>query len=72
MTTCATCTNWSLKASPLARQGFATCSAGNRWNYLTPKGACAAHKPLEQAAADARILWLGRLDQKHQAKAVTA
>jgi hypothetical protein len=70
VTDCATCQSWSLKASPLARAGMAPCAFGNRWEYLPPTGTCAKHKPVEQAAADARVLYLGRLDQKH--KGVTA
>ncbi|MBK5203906.1 MAG: hypothetical protein JJD98_00405 [Polaromonas sp.] len=72
MNTCSTCTSWGLKNSPLARNGLAPCVMEcKRFQYLPPQGACDRHKPIDQAAADARVLWLGRIDQKHK-QGVTA
>lgn len=66
---CASCISWQLKSSPMARQGLAPCALKARWDYLPPSGTCDAHKPLEQTAIGARVLWLGRIDQKHERKA---
>ena len=62
---CQTCASWSLKSSPLARHSLAPCVHGNRWTYLPPQGTCERHKPIEQAAADARAVWLGKIETKY-------
>lgn len=66
MTTCSTCTSWSLKSSPLARHSMASCALKARWEYLPPTAGCERHKPIEQAAADARAAWLGKIELKYK------
>ena len=63
--TCATCQHWSLQKSPMARSSLAPCALGKRFEYLPPRGTCAAHKPLEQAAADTRAAWLAKIELKY-------
>jgi hypothetical protein len=65
MTTCANCQHWSLQKSPLARSGAAPCALKNKWEYLPQRITCAAHKPLEQAATEARLVFLAKIDKKH-------
>jgi hypothetical protein len=43
---------------------MAPCALKNKWEYLPPRGTCAAHKTLEHAAADTRAAWLEKLDEK--------
>ena len=63
---CSTCANWALKTSPMASHGMAPCALCNRWEYLPPSHTCERHKAIDQAAAEKRILWLGRIDQKYR------
>jgi hypothetical protein len=58
--------NWQLKTSSLARAGMAPCALSVPYTALSPDHHCARHKPLEQAAAEARVLYLARIDKKHQ------
>lgn len=65
MNACANCQHWSLQKSPMARQSLAPCALGKRFEYLPQRTSCAAHKPLEQAAADTRAAWLAKIELKY-------
>ena len=65
MNACANCQHWSLQKSPMARQSLAPCALKNKWEYLPQRISCAAHKPLEQAAAATRATWLAKIEQKY-------
>jgi len=61
---CATCTNWQLKASPLARSGMAACELNERWVLIPPSGRCECWKQAIPATIAARVSWLAKLDAK--------
>jgi hypothetical protein len=68
--TCLTCQHWNLKASALARYGMAPCDFGERCTHLSHRMTCARHKPLNQAASQARTDWIARLYSKHTKGAI--
>ena len=63
---CISCANWSLKTSPMASHALAPCAFGNRWEYLPPSHTCDRYRAIDQAAAEKRVLWLMRIDNKYR------
>ena len=60
--TCITCESWALKASRMARSGLASCAHGPRWESWPAQHQCNQHNPLPQDKADARTVWLARVE----------
>lgn len=56
--TCASCRNWQLKASKLARHGLAACALLPRWTHYPETHSCAQHKPTDPQITAKRMAWL--------------
>lgn len=62
MRQCVTCQHFSLRTSPVARNGFGQCAHDRVWvlkSAVYPRD-CSHHEPAEQDVASKRREWLGR------------
>lgn len=58
--TCSICRHWALRDNrEMARHRFARCGLGPAWMFWPPRHSCRRHAPLDQAAAETRLAWLG-------------
>lgn len=52
---CRNCANWQMRGNPeMAKQGFARCGLGERWNFLPPGHTCDRFEQAEQRAIEMR------------------
>lgn len=60
---CITCQHFSLRESPMARQGFGKCAKARTYQFMSAvyERVCARFTPLNEEAAAKRQEWLGRL-----------
>ena len=60
---CITCQHFTLRESPLARQGFGKCVKGRAYQFMSAvyERVCARYTPLDAETAAKRLEWLGRL-----------
>jgi len=58
---CITCQHFTLRESPLARQGFGKCAVGRAYQFMSAvyERACIRFTPLNEEAAAKRQEWLG-------------
>lgn len=57
---CITCQHFTLRESPLARQGFGKCVKGKAYEFMSAvyERVCARFTPLDEEAAAKRRVWL--------------
>lgn len=57
---CITCKHFTLRDSPLARQGFGKCVKGRAYEFMSAvyQRVCDKFEPLEEQAAAKRRQWL--------------
>lgn len=57
---CITCQHFTLRESPLARQGFGKCVKGRAYEFMSAvyERACARFAPVEAETAAKRRAWL--------------
>lgn len=60
---CIDCQHFTMRESPLARQGFGKCAKARTYEFMSAVYArvCAKFTPVEAEAAAKRREWLGRL-----------
>jgi hypothetical protein len=54
------CLNWRFKDSPMARQGFAPCSLGERFSYFPERHTCARHRQASEEITTGRADWMAK------------
>jgi hypothetical protein len=48
----------------MAKQQFAVCALGPRWQFLPPQGTCEKHKPAPPEVVQSRLRWLSAWEKK--------
>jgi len=65
MSTCSTCTHWTLrdaggKQLPMAKHHFGACSLGKPWTTHAPTYTCRKHVAAPDPVITARTTWLAK------------
>lgn len=61
MMNCQNCQNWQLKqAGQMAKHGYAACTLGKPYEFLSAQHACPQHRAATDEVAQARAVWLAK------------